>query len=246
MGSEAMNFLNRKAWRKIPKEKLRQLRKKILKVKWVFKMKEEQDGSIRYKSRTVMKDYLQIPGVDYAESFAPVATDTTIRLLLAMALCDQNKDWTVECLDIEAAFLEGDIDEPIYIEFPEGMDELGFVTEQEMHAHCVEQGKSMYGNVDASLRFFRTLKEHLTKNIGMKNSKTDPCVFYLKDDNGETKLTVASHVDNCMMAGTKDALEQFKMDVKTRFNIADLGPLKKHLGIWHNWREEENGEKYHY
>jgi hypothetical protein len=244
MGSEVMNFLNRKAWKKITKEKLRQLRKKILKVKWVFKMKDEQDGTIRYKSRIVTKGYLQIPGVDYTESFAPVATDTTIRLLLALALYNQDKDWTVECLDIEAAFLEGDIDEPMYIEFPDGMDELGFVTEQEMHTHCIELGKSMYGNVDAALRFFRTLKEHLTKNVGMKNSQSDPCVFYLKDDNGETKLIVASHVDDCIMAGPKDAIEQFKMDVKKRFNITDLGLLKKHLGIWYDWKEEENGEKY--
>jgi hypothetical protein len=192
----------------------------------------------------VTKGCLQIPGVDCTESFAPVATDTTIRLPLAMALCDQNKDWTVECLDIEAACLEGDVDEPIYIEFPEGMDELGFATGQEMHAHCVELGKSMCGNVDAALRFFRTLKEHLTKNVGMKNSKTDPCVFYLKDDNSETKLTVASHADDCTMAGTKDAMEQFKLNVKTRFNVTDLGLLKKHLGIWCDWKEEENGEKH--
>jgi hypothetical protein len=46
-----------------------------------------------------------------------------------------------------------------------------------MNTHCVELGKSMYGNVDAALRFFRTLKEHLVENIGMKNSQSDPCVF---------------------------------------------------------------------
>jgi hypothetical protein len=243
MGKEVMNFLNRKAWTKITREEIDKSGKKILKVKWVFKMKDEQDGSIRYKSRIVTKGYLQIPGVDYTESFAPVATDTTIRLLLAIALYKQREDWTVECLDIEAAFLEGDIDEPIYIELPEGMDELGFVTTEEMQTHCIELGKSMYGNVDAALRFFRTLKEHLTKNIGMKNSQSDPCVFYLKDDNGATKLIVASHVDDCIMAGTKEAIEQFKMDVKKRFNITDLGLLKKHLGIWYDWKEE-NGEKY--
>jgi hypothetical protein len=176
MGSEAMNFLNRKAWRKTPKEKLWKSHKKILKAKWVFKMKDEQDGSVRCKSRTATKGCLQIPGVDHTESFAPVATDATIRLLLATALCDQNKDWTAECLDAEAAFIEGDVNEPIHTEFPEGMDELGFATGQEMQMRCIELGKSMCGNVDAALRFFRTLKERLTKNIGVKNSKTDPCV----------------------------------------------------------------------
>jgi hypothetical protein len=70
MGSEVMNFLNRKAWTKITREKASKTGKKILKVKWVFKKKDEQDGSIRYKSRIVIKGYLH----------------TTIPLLLAIAL----------------------------------------------------------------------------------------------------------------------------------------------------------------
>jgi hypothetical protein len=149
-----------------------------------------------------------------------------------------------ECLDKEAAFLEGDVDQLICAEFPEGMDELGFATEQEMNARCVELGKSMFGNVDAALRFFTTLKERFTKNIGMKNSQSDPRALCLKDDNGKTKLTVARHVDDCTMAGLKDATEQFKTDVKKTFNMEDLGLLKKHLGIWCDWKEEENGEKH--
>jgi hypothetical protein len=60
-----------------------------------------------------MKGCLQAPGFDHAESFAPVATDTTICLLLATALHDQDKDWTAECLDTEAGIQEGDVDEPI-------------------------------------------------------------------------------------------------------------------------------------
>jgi hypothetical protein len=91
----------------------------------------------------------------------------------------------------------------------------------------------MYGNVNSALRFFRTLKAHLTVHIGMKTSQSDPCVFYLKDGNGRTRLIVASHVDNCIMAGPKDVIEQFKTDVKTRFNISNLVILKKHLGVWY-------------
>ena len=243
MRNEIMNFLNRGSWIKVTRTFAMKSGRKILKVKWVYKMKDEQDGSIRYKSRNVTKGYLQIPGVDYTESFAPVATDTTIRLLLILALYKQEEDWTAECLDIEAAFLEGELDEPIYIEFPEGMDELGFVTTEEMQSHCIELGKSMYGNVDAALRFFRTLKEHLTVHIGMTNSRSDPCVFYLKDEYGKTKLIVASHVDDCIMVGPKDVIEQFKLDVKTRFNITELGVLKKHLGMWYEWKDDK-GEKY--
>jgi hypothetical protein len=86
-----------------------------------------------------------------------------------------------------------------------------------MQTHCIELGKSMYGNVDAALRFFRRiLKEHLTvvRHIGMKNSQSDPCVLYLKDDNGRTRLIVTSHAHDCIIAGHKEVIEQFKMDVK--------------------------------
>ena len=78
----------------------------------------------------------------------------------------------------------------------------------------------------------------------MTNSQSDPCVFYLKDENGKTKLIVASHVDDCIMAGSKVAIKQFKKDVKTRFNINEVGTLKKHLGIWYEWKQDNKGEKY--
>jgi hypothetical protein len=76
----------------------------------VFKKKDEQDGSTRYKSRIVTKGYLQIPGVDYTESF----TSRRHNNGRSLHFFKQQEDWIVECLDIEAAFLEGDIDKPIY------------------------------------------------------------------------------------------------------------------------------------
>ena len=78
-------------------------------------MKEEQDGSTRYKSRIVLKGYVMIPGVDYTESFSPVATDTTIRVGIGVALYRQGEGWTIELIDIEAAFLNAEFesDKPI-------------------------------------------------------------------------------------------------------------------------------------
>jgi hypothetical protein len=77
MGSEVMNFLNRKAWTKIPRDKADRSGKKILKVKWVFKKKDEQDGS-RYKSRIVTKGYLQIQVWTTQSHSHQSPTDTTI------------------------------------------------------------------------------------------------------------------------------------------------------------------------
>ena len=67
------------------------------------------------------------------ESFSPVATDTTARTAIAMALYRQNEEWTIEMIDIKAAFLNAELesDRPVYAEWPEGMVELGFITEEE-------------------------------------------------------------------------------------------------------------------
>ena len=84
--SEVMNFIKRKSWEYVsitePKDKGR----KLIPCKWVFKIKDEQDGSKRYKSRLCVKGFHQIPGVDYTESFSPVATESTINILLLYTL----------------------------------------------------------------------------------------------------------------------------------------------------------------
>ena len=95
--------------------------------KWVFKVKNEQGGSLRYKSRIVLKRSVVVPGVDYRDSFSPVATDTTVYTAIALAfLYRQDNGWTVEMIDIEAAFLNADLgsENPVFAEWSEGMVEL--------------------------------------------------------------------------------------------------------------------------
>jgi hypothetical protein len=106
--AEINNFLSRDAWQKFPRKDL--AGRKPIPVKWIFKIKEEQDGTQRYKSRIVLKGYVMVPGVDYTESFSPVATDTTVRTSIAMALYRQKEGWTIEMIDIEAAFLNAELE----------------------------------------------------------------------------------------------------------------------------------------
>lgn len=92
--------------------------KKIIGVKWVFRTKLNDDGSIsRYKARLAVKGYSQDPGVDFTETFAPVARLDTIRLLLAIAA---HTGWIVFQLDVKSAFLNGDLKEHIYVDQPDG------------------------------------------------------------------------------------------------------------------------------
>jgi hypothetical protein len=102
-----------------------------MKTMWAFQVKDEHDGTLRHKSRVCSKGYEQIPGVDFTESFAPVATDTTVRTALCIYLFyAQGRDgvvFTCEMIDISAAFLEGDMDSPTFVYWPQGMLEMGFV-----------------------------------------------------------------------------------------------------------------------
>jgi hypothetical protein len=133
---EINNFLDRKVWKKVNRKTvLSELKRKLITTKWIFKKKVEQDKTIRFKARCVSRGFMQIPGVDYTESFAPVASDTAIRTIIAMFLYYQNKNrsdiWKLEMFDVEAAFLNAELTKPVYIEWPQGMEEMGFINQED-------------------------------------------------------------------------------------------------------------------
>jgi Reverse transcriptase (RNA-dependent DNA polymerase) len=80
-----MSFINRKAFKKQDKKLvIEQLRRKLMTTKWIFKGNINPDGTIKYKARCVPRGFMQIPGVDYTESFAPVASDSGIRIVIGI------------------------------------------------------------------------------------------------------------------------------------------------------------------
>ena len=120
---------------------------------------------------------MQIPGVDYTESFSPVCKDSTIRTSFEMVLW--NMDWIFHYIDVEASFLNPKLDRHIYIEWPDGTVELGFITEEEKGKYCIKLVRSMYGNFDAARQWMKMVDECIKRDLikVTSKSKTDPFMY---------------------------------------------------------------------
>jgi hypothetical protein len=249
VSGEIMNFLKRDAWKKVPMKQVLAEGRKPTPTKIIFKVKSEQNGTKKCKTRIVTKGFMQIPGVDFTESFSPVATDASIRITFGISLYfmedgDADGEWVLEIFDVEAAFLNAELAKKMYIEIPEAMVKLGFVTEQERKDFAIELGKSMYGNVDAALLFFRTFKSIVVGKLGLKQSLTDPCVFYGVNAKGVLDIIVSTHVDDSAVGGRKTRVQKFLSDFEQHLKIERLGPMKKHLGVWWKLLRDEKRELY--
>ena len=193
--------------------------RKAVGCKWVFKLKHAGDGTVeRFKARLVAKGYAQKYGIDYDETFSPVVRFSSIRFLLAFAV--QN-DLLIHQMDVETAFLNGKLDEEIYMQQPEG-----YVKPGEEHLVCKLQ-KSLYGLKQSSRCWNKASRECIEK-IGFIQASADPCVFIRKD-----ALTIIGvHVDDLMIiARNMTEMKSVKDSLKLQFKMKDMGELHYYVGV---------------
>ncbi|MCH80835.1 retrovirus-related Pol polyprotein from transposon TNT 1-94 [Trifolium medium] len=194
--------------------------KKAIGCKWVFKLKLHADGSVeRHKARLVAKGFTQTEGIDYIDTFSPVVKMTTVRTFMAIAA---SQNWPLYQLDVNTAFLHGDLHEEVYMKPPPGLQ----LSSPDLV--CKLQ-RSLYGLKQASRQWNAKLTDTLISH-GYTQSKADYSLFTKKSSVGFTAILV--YVDDLVLGGTDmDEISQLKSLLDTKFSIKDLGILKYFLGF---------------
>jgi histone deacetylase 1/2 len=137
--------------------------RKAIGCKWVFRTKENPDGSInKYKARLVAKGFHQLQGFDFNETFSPVIEPVTVRLILSLAV---SYKWPLKQLDINNAFLNGILEEEVYMVQPPGFE----TTDSSL---VCKLNKALYGLKQAPRQWFDRLTSTLLQ-FGFKSSKCD-------------------------------------------------------------------------
>jgi len=187
---------------------------------WVFRLKRNADGSIeRYKARLVAKGYSQRPGFDYTEVFSPTFRYAAIRTIIALAALN---DLHLHSVDISHAFLNGDLEETIYMRQAEG-----FHTGSP-NTVCLLI-KSLYGLKQASRQWNKKLHDALV-SMGFKRLESDRSIYIFI--RGDVRIIVPIFIDDITIASSNpDAIDSTVKELASHFKLRDLGPTSFLLGV---------------
>ncbi|KAI3772361.1 hypothetical protein L6452_03546 [Arctium lappa] len=189
--------------------------RKPIGLKWVYKLKRDPSGKIlKHKARLVAKGYVQKPGVDFNEVFAPVARLETIRIILALS---SSHGWKVHHLDVKSAFLNGTLNEEVFVIQPEG-----FVNDK-CPGKVYKLSKALYGLRQAhrawNSRLDKCLKGLNFMRCGLEHA------MYTRKQHGNV-LIVGVYVDDLIVTGNCDGdVKHFKQQMNREFEMSDLGLL---------------------
>lgn len=218
MTEELKSLETNGTWEIVPRPENRA----IISSKWVYKLKLNGAGEVvRYKARLVARGFTQVFGMDYNETYAPVTRLETIRLLMALAV---EKDWEIRQIDVKTAYLNGELDEEIYMEPPPGYD----VPE----GHVLRLLKALYGLKQAGRQWYKKLKDTM-KKFGLKQVMNDPHTFVFSKVIGGIKkyLIIPIYVDDLIPVGDKLLTDDFEAWIPKYFDVTIIGDASLFLGI---------------
>jgi transposase InsO family protein len=195
--------------------------RKTIGSKWIFKRKRNASGLVeKYKARLVAKGYTQREGIDFVETFSPVAKFTSIRILSALTAYF---DLELHQMDVKTAFLNGYLEEEIYMVQPDGFVEKG------NEDKVCKLNRSIYGLKQASRQWYKLFDNAIT-SYGFSMTEEDHCI-YLKIV-GESFVMLSLYVDDILIASNnKGTLLEVKSWLSSSFDMKDMGEASYVLGV---------------
>ena len=201
------------------------VRFKLFDTVYVFRIKRDHDNKIqRRKVRCAIRGFLQRPIWDYDQTYASTPRPSSFRLFFALAYT-----WcldTLEMMDVDTAFLNAPLDDPIFIKVPEGMHRFLNIPAQ---GYVLKLKKSIYGLKQAPRKWMEMIYATFT-DFQLIRLSFDWCL-YVKYHDDVIILLILIHVDDILIAGYKSQVNLFKEFIKGRFKIKELGMIKFALGI---------------
>ncbi|GJX82488.1 retrovirus-related pol polyprotein from transposon TNT 1-94 [Tanacetum coccineum] len=194
---------------------------KIIALKWIYKVKLNEYGDVlKNKARVVAKGFCQEEGLNFEESFAPVARLEAIRIFLANAA---SKNITVYQMDVKTAFLNGELKEEVYVSQPEGF------VDPDRPNHVYHLKKALYVLKLAPRAWYDTLSKFLLAQ-GFSKGVVDPTLFIQKT--GKHTLYVQIYVDDIIFASTDPRdCERFSNEMSSKFQMSMMGQISFFLGL---------------
>ena len=216
MGEELQALMDNNTWElvQLPADK------KAIGCKWLFKTKRDEHGRVvRHKARIVAQGFTQKFGTDYDEVFAPVAKQVTFRVLLTIA---SRRNSVVKHVDVKTAYLNGELEETIYMRQPEG-----YTTGDERTVCRLR--RSLYG-LKQSARVWNRKVDSTFKSIGFQQSKSDPCL-YMRRQNGTFAYILIYVDDMVIVTQTEEEFNSIFESLQRNFTVTNLGDIRHFLGM---------------
>jgi hypothetical protein len=215
MMEEYISIIKNDVWEVVPRPQ----NKSVVGSKWIYKIKHASDRSIdKYKARFVARGFSH-KGVDYEEIFAPVARYTSIRTVISIAT---RMGWKIHQMDVKTAFLNGNIEEEVYLEQPKGFEV------HDRASHVCHLKKAMYGLKQGPRAWYSRIDCYL-QSIGFVKSDVDSNLYLLIKEG--YILILVLYVDDLFLTGAETLITACKQDLAKEFEMKDLGLMHYFLGL---------------
>ena len=223
---EIRSMINRGVWRKTNRAKIPKNRR-LIGNKWVFKIQRE--GT--HRARLVALGYSQIPGVDYTDNFAPVAHDVSFRIALARMMVEKLDSLV---MDVETAFLYGEIDEEIFMKSPVGMEEIDPGSSSE---DCYELIKGIYGLCHSARQLWKKFGNTVKQEpFGFQVTPADPCMLFKENELGV--CIIIMYVHDMLIIRKKEQIQDFASKTQKEFSVKLQHNLTDYLGCGFHMNKE--------